>query len=240
MLAHSELIQLPVQQYAQQQYAQQQQTQLRLSTPVPTNRPLNYLQTGNVGNIQQIQVVPAINHSQGLRATLPATGPNQVINQGLTQNFSGWINQPVTTQARIQTNVKEFPSSQVQQTQGQARIPVYIQQNQNQIRPISSSPQSVVFNYQPGQINIPNKQPQQQQTLLPQPQQQPSYPQQLPQQPQKVIPHQTPQQIIVHPPPAVVQPPQTIAIQQLQPNQPAIRQIDHSNSAVFILPQQNQ
>lgn len=214
MLAHSELIQMPVQQVVQQQAL------LKLSTPIPTNRPPNFIQTGNTGNIQQVQVLPATVHNQGLRATLPATAQSQVINQGLAQHFSGWISQPSTTQARMQTNVM-FPNSQVQQAQGQARIPVYMQQNASQVRPNSSSPQGVVFHYQTSQKNIPPQQSQQAQILVPP---------QPPQQPPKIVPQQPPQQVvIVHP------------NQPVQPYPPApIRQIDHSNSAVFILPQPNQ
>lgn len=228
MLAHSELIQMPV------QHLVQQQAPLRLSTPVATNRPPNFIQTGNTGNIQQVQVLPTTVYNQGLRATLPATAHNQAINQGLAQHFSGWISQPVTTQARLQTNVIEFPNSQVQQAQGQARIPVYMQQNPNQIRPNSSSPQGVVFHYQANQKNVPLQQHQQAQILVPS---------QPPQQPPKTVPQQPPQQVVVvHPQQNIVQHPQQVVLQPKNPVQPyppaPIRQIDHSNSAVFILPQQ--
>lgn len=205
---------------------------MRLSTPIPTNRPPNFIQTGNTGNIQPVQVVPTTVYNQSLRATLPAAAQNQAINQGLTQHFSGWISQPATTQARVQTNVREFPNSQVQQIQGQARIPVYMQQNPNQIRPNSSSPQGVVFHYQTGQGNIFPQQPQPTQILVPS----------QPPQPPKIVPQKPPQQFIVHPQPSVVPPHQQLVV--VQPNQPIqpypapIRQIDHSNSAVFILPQQ--
>lgn len=227
-LANSELIQVPLQQYTQQQ-------PLRLSMPAPNN-----YQTSIVQSYTQVGQIPQGN----LRATLPATGQtsafnSQVVNQPQGQTFSGWINQPSTTQARIQTNVRDFPTqSPPPQFQSRGQINTLNIVQPNQPRPSSTSPQKITFNYTPSQKNInPNPQPQ------PQPQPIPRPPNQLQPNPQPISPQPQPQPLIIPPKPQpqpIVVPvqPQPIIVNPLPPQPQPPRPID--NNPQFILPAQNQ
>lgn len=164
VLAHSELIQLPM-----QQFLMQQQQGLRVSLPA---------QPGNVMNVYPQNTQGGNQNNGYLRTSLPAQ-VNNAQRQG-NQMGSAWIAQPATTQARVESGNRSFVFPNQNSTQGLTRPNNMMQQGQViiQNRPSSSSPNRITFNYQGNTSNLSPP---------------PAQPIVRPQQPPQIQPQQPPQ-----------------------------------------------